>query len=123
MFIYLYGYKDRVSFNAETELVTSVIQGQADHYDGHKLKKLAEEDLNKGIKIETVAGDKGYDNGDNRYHLKEKGINSAIRLNNYRTQKKDENKEGWLKPKGSSEYQEGLKERYKVEGKFGEAKK
>ena len=123
MFIYLYSYKDRVSFNAETELVASVIQGQADHYDGHKLKKLVEEDLNKGIKIETVAGDKGYDNGDNRYHSKKKGINSAIRLNNYRTQKKDENKEGWLKPRESSEYQESLKERYKVEGKFGEAKK
>jgi hypothetical protein len=50
-------------------------------------------------------------------------INSAIRLNNYRTEKKDENKARWIKLKESKEYQEGLKERYKIEGKFGEAKK
>jgi len=55
--------------------------------------------------------------------LNQKGVNSAIRLKSYRTQKKDENKEGWVKLKESFEYQEGLKERYKVERKFGEAKK
>ena len=53
----------------------------------------------------------------------DKGINSAIRLNNYRTQKKDSNKEGWLKLTESQEYTDGLKERYKVERKFGEARK
>ena len=52
-----------------------------------------------------------------------KGINSAIKLNNYRTQKKDKNKEGWLELKQSQEYTEGLRERYKVERKFGEARK
>lgn len=62
---YFYGYKDQVSLNAETELVTSVIPGRANDYDGHKLKNLIEKDLNKGIQIETVAGDKGYDDGDN----------------------------------------------------------
>ena len=53
----------------------------------------------------------------------ERGINSAIRLNEYRTLKKDSNKQGWMKLKGSEEYQAGLKERYKVERKFGEARK
>ena len=119
---YFYGYKDQVSLNAETGLVTSVIPGRANDYDGHKLKKLVEKDLKKGIDIGTVAGDKGYEDGDNHYYLKEKDINSAIRLNNYRTQKKDRNKEGWIKLKESGEYQEGLKERYKIERKFGEAK-
>ena len=52
-----------------------------------------------------------------------KGINSAIRLNSYRTKKKDSNKEGWFKLEGSREYLDGLKERYKVERKFGEARK
>ena len=85
MFIYLYGYKDRGSFNAETELVTSVIQGQADHYDVHKLKKLVEKDLKKGRDIGTVACDKGYGDGDTHCYLKEKGVNSTVRLNNYRT--------------------------------------
>jgi len=120
---YYYGYKDQVSLNAGTGLVTSVIPGYARDYDGHKLKKLVERDLKKGIEVGTVAGDKGYDDGDNHYYLEQKGINSAIRLNNYRTEKKDGNKEGWVKLKESSEYQEGLKERYKVERKFGEAKK
>jgi IS5 family transposase len=120
---YFCGYKDQVSLNAETGIVTSVIPGRANDYDGHKLKKLVEKDLKKGIDIGTVAGDKGYDDGDNHYYLKEKDINSAIRLNNYCTQKKDENKKGWVKLKESAEYQEGLEERYKVERKFGEAKK
>lgn len=120
---YFYGYKDQVSVNADTEVVTSVIPGHANDYDGHKLKKLVEKDEGKGIKVGTVAGDKGYDDGENHHYLKERGINSAIRLNDYRTQKKDANKEGWLKLKQSQEYADGLKERYKVERKFGEARK
>ena len=120
---YFYGYKDQVSLNAESELVTSVIPGWANDYDGHKLKSLVEKDLVKGLAVGTVTGDRGYDDGDNHYYLGDKGINSAIRLNNYRTQKKDRNKEGWLELKQSQEYTEGLRERYKVERKFGEARK
>jgi len=120
---YFYGYKDQVSLNAETELVTSVIPGRANDWDGHKLRKLVEKDLDKGIKIGAVAGDKGYDDGENHYYLEQNGMNSAIRLNKCRTQKKDKNKEGWLKLEESPGYQEGLKERYKIERKFGEAKK
>ena len=120
---YFYGYKDQISLNAETELVTSVIPGHANDYDGHKLKKLVEKDVRKGIEVGTVTGDRGYDDGDNHYYLEQMGINSAIRLNDYRTEKKDKNKEGWLKLRESQEYIEGLKERYKVERKFGEARK
>ena len=119
---YYYGYKDQVSLNAETGLVTSIIPGRADDYDGHKFQKLVEKDLAKGIKIDTVAADKGYDDGDNHYYLEKKGINSAIRLNRRRTQKKDTHKEGWLKLEASQAYQEGLKQRYQVERKFGEAR-
>lgn len=120
---YYYGYKDQISLNAETELITSVIPGHADEYDGHKFKKLIDKDLGKGIELGIVAADKGYDDGENHYYLEQRGINSAIRLNTHRTEKKDKNKEGWIKLKESPEYQEGLKERYKVERKFGEAKK
>ena len=120
---YFYGYKDQVSLNADTELVTSVIPGRANDYDGHELKKLIEKDLSKGIEVGIVAGDKGYDDGDNHYYLEQKGIKSAIRLKSHRIKKKDGNKEGWLKLKESPEYQEGLKERYKIERKFGEAKR
>ncbi len=84
---------------------------------------MVEKDLRKGLEIGIVAGDKGYDDEDNHYYLLNKGINSAIRLNNYRTEKKDKNKEGWLKLSPSQEYTKGLRERYKVERKFGEARK
>jgi len=120
---YFYGYKDQVSLNAESELVTSVIPGYANDYDGHKLKELVEKDLSKGIEIETLAGDRGYDDGENHYELKQRGIKSAIRLKSNRTKKKDKNKEEWLKLEASEWYNEGLKERYKIERKFGEARK
>jgi len=120
---YFYGYKDQISLNAASELVTSVIPGYANDYDGHKLKPLVEKDLKKGIDLGTVAGDKGYDDGENHYYLQQKGICSAIRLNKRRTQKKDKNKEGWFKLEQSTEYEQGLRERYKIERKFGEARK
>ncbi len=120
---YYYGYKDQVSLNAETGLLTSIIPGRADDYDGHQFQRLVEKDLEKGIEIDTVAADKGYDDGENHYYLGKKKINSAIRLNRRRTQKKDAHKEGWLKLEASPAYQEGLKQRYQVERKFGEARK
>lgn len=120
---YYYGYKDQVSLNVETGLVTSVIPGRADDYDGHKFQRLIENDLEKGIEIGTVAADKGYDDGENHYYLEKKGINSAIRLNRRRIQKKDAHKEGWLRLVASQAYQEGLKQRYQIERKFGEARK
>lgn len=120
---YFYGYKDQVSLNAASELVTSVIPGWANDYDGHQLRELVERDLSKKIEVGTVTADKGYDDGENHYYLKEKGINSAIRLNRRRTEKKDKNKEVWLKLAESDTYRWGLEERYKVERKFGEARK
>ena len=120
---YFYGYKDQVSLNAEAEIITSVKPGYGDEYDGRWLTYLVERDLKKGIEVETVAADRGYDDGENHYFLEQKGINSAIRLKNSRTQKKDANKRGWIELKESREYQEGLRQRYKIERKFGEMKK
>jgi IS5 family transposase len=120
---YYYGYKDQVSLNAESGLVTSVIPGHAYDYDGHKLRILVGKDLEKGIEIETVAGDKGYDDGENHYYLEQEKINSAIRLNRRRIQKKDPHKEGWLALEANPAYQAGLKQRYQIERKFGEARK
>jgi len=119
---YFYGYKDQVSLNGETEMVTTVIPGRASDYDGHKLMKVVDKDLRK-VKVDTVATDKGYDDGENHYGLEQKGMHSAIRLNRRRLEKKDVNKDGWVKLAESPEYQQGIKERYKIERKFGEAKK
>jgi IS5 family transposase len=119
---YFYGYKDQVSLNSEAEMVTTVIPGQASDYDGHKLMRVVDKDLTK-VKVDIVATDKGYDDGENHYALEQKGIHSAIRLNRRRLEKKDVNKDGWMKLAESPEYQQGIKERYKIERKFGEAKK
>jgi IS5 family transposase len=121
--VYFYGYKDQVSLNAESGLVTSVIPGYADDYDGHKFQRLVEKDLEKGLEVSTVTADKGYDDGENHYYLEKKGISSAIRLKKSRIQKKDAHKAGWLKLIESQTYQEGLKQRYQIERKFGEARK
>ena len=120
---YFYGYKDQVSMNAENELITSVIPGWANDYDGHQLPRMVVKDLAKGIEIDTLAADKGYDDGDNHYYLQHKGINSAINLKKRRLSKQDPNKKQWLETVASVAYQEGLRERYKVERKFGEARK
>jgi len=120
---YFYGYKDQVSLNAENQLITSIVPGRANEYDGHRLPRLVEKDLAKGIAIGTLAADKGYDDGDNHYYLKHRGINSAINLKKQRLGKQDSHKKQWLELVESEAYREGLKERYKVERKFGEARK
>ncbi len=49
-------------------------------------------------------------------------MHSAIRLHEYRTQKKDKNKEIWLALRATPEYQQGGRERYKIERTFGEGR-
>ena len=73
-------------------------------------------------KKRTYVGDRGYDYGENHEILKQKKMLDALKLNRYRTEKKNENKEIWLKLKQTKQYNEGLKERYKVEQIFGEQK-
>ena len=127
---YLYNHKQHVSLDAQTGLITSVHHSDGSAYDGHHLMGLIEQDLEQGIGMEVVAADRGYDacpraqrmNGENHYFLELQGIGDALCLNRYRTQKKDQNKEGWLALRQSAAYQEGLRERYKVERKFGEMK-
>jgi IS5 family transposase len=118
----LYGYKAHVSLNSEAELVTSVRVTAGNRYDGHELPGLLEKDLGQGIPVEIVSADRGYDDSDNHYLLASRGIQSAIRLNRYRTQKKDASKAVWVELAESEGYRRGQKEHYKVERKFGEAK-
>jgi IS5 family transposase len=119
---YFYGYKAHVSMNAENGMITNLVSTPGNAYDGHQLPELVNRDLHLGLPFDTVAADRGYDDGSNHYFLQTKGLYSAIHLNSYRTQKKDENKEIWLQLKSTPEYQLGIKERYKVERKFGEGK-
>jgi IS5 family transposase len=79
-------------------------------------------DLEQKLPLEIYTGDKGYDDGNNHYYLEQLQLHSAIRLKKTRTGKKDRNKQVWLALEQTPQYRQGLKERYKIERKFGEAK-
>jgi IS5 family transposase len=119
---YFYGYKAHVSLNAQTGLITGLECTSGEVYDGHHFTPLVDHDLEQGLPVEIYAADKGYDDGENHYNLEVRGLHSAIRLMKSRTEKKDDNKQVWLDLRQTPQYQQGLKERYKVERKFGEAK-
>lgn len=127
---YFYGYKAHASINAQTGLITTMVYTPGNAYDGHQLPRLLEKDLAQSLPVQIVAADRGYDDSDNHWLLWDKGIHSAIHLNDYRTKKKDENKAVWLELLETAEglrhwkeeYKQGQKERYKIERKFGEAK-
>jgi len=119
---YFFGYKQHVSLNAATGLITSVTHTAGNAYDGHQLPALVENDLAQGIPVKIATADKAYDDGENHEFLRSHNMHSAIRLNDYRTTKKDDNKSIWIALQQTPEYRAGLKERYKVERKFGEAK-
>lgn len=120
---YFYGYKTHTSLNAGNHLITSLIPSTGEAWDGHYFKDLVEHDLAQEIPIETYAADRGYDDHDLHYFLQEeKELHSAISLKKTRTEKKDANKEVWLRLQQTSQYQQGKKERFKIERKFGEAK-
>ena len=119
---YFYGYKAHMSLNAESGLITAVEVTSGEAYDGHHFVGLVERDLEQGLSVDTYAADKGYDNGDNHFYLEQHGLHSAIRLKKTRTEKKDANKQVWVELSQTPHYQQGLKQRYKIERKFGEAK-
>ncbi|MFZ3150272.1 MAG: transposase [Anaerolineaceae bacterium] len=119
---YFYGYKAHVSLNAEAGMITSLEVTSGEAYDGHHFCSLVDHDLKQQLPLDTYAGDKGYDDGENHYYLGLRGLHSAIHLKDSRIKKKDDNKEVWLELIKTPHYKQGLKERYKIERKFGEAK-
>ncbi len=119
---YFHGYKEHVSMNAESNLITSLEVTSGEAYDGHHFCSLVDQDLAQNIPVDTYTADRGYDDGHNHYYLEHLNLQSAICLKDKRTKKKDANKEVWLELIQSPAYQEGRKERYKIERKFGEAK-
>ena len=72
--------------------------------------------------METFAGDKDYEVGNAHFNLELWGLHPAIRLKRTCNENKDNNKQVWLELVKISQYKDGLKERYKIERKFGEAK-
>lgn len=119
---YFYGYKVHTSMNAETDLITSLVVTAGNAPDGKQFAALVDKDAEQNLPVRIYGADRGYDDGENHYLLHERGLHSAIRLNTYRTAKKDGNKQVWVALKKSAEYEAGQKERYKIERKYGEAK-
>lgn len=119
---YFYGYKAHMSLNAEAEMITSVVVTGGNANDGKQLAKLVRRDMAQALPVDTYAGDRGYDDTENHYCLESAGLHSAIKLNTYRTAKKDSHKEVWQALKATSQYQAGQAVRYKIERKYAEAK-
>ena len=118
-----YGYKSHISLNAQSEIITTVLPTTGKLTDGQQFPELVTKDEQLGVEASVYAGDKGYDDGDNHELLRDKGKKSALILNRYRTEKKDGNKELWIKLKADQDYQAGKRVRYKVEQKFREGKR
>jgi IS5 family transposase len=119
---YFYGYKMHTSLNAEAEMITSIVVTGGNAHDGKQFPDLVRRDREQQLPVEIYSADRGYDDSANHYLLATLGLQSAIHLNRYRTEKKDGNREVWIAMKDSPAYQAGRKERYKVERKYGEAK-
>src|SRR3972149_5747503 len=73
-----YGYKTHMSLNAESRIVTSVLVTPGNKTDGGQFPELVEKDEQLRVDAKIYAGDKGYDDGENHYLLKEKGKSSAL---------------------------------------------
>jgi len=116
------GYKSHVSLNAATGLITTILPTLGRAADNEQFPHLLAHDEQLGVGASIYAGDRGYDDTDQHERLRAAGKFSALRLNEYRTQKKDENRQVWDQLLASPQYQQGLAERYKIERKFGEAK-
>ena len=115
---HFFGYKQHASMNAASGMVTSLEHTAGNAYDGHQLPGLIAHDLKLGLPISIVTADKGYDDGENRHFLQNKKIHSAICLDDYRTEKKDGNKQPWIELKRTPEYRLGLKARGRIEAKY-----
>ena len=116
------GYKTHVSMDAETLMVTSIKPTLGNVADNTQLPGLVRHDAEMGIPGETYAADRAYDDGDLHAMLDSLGKHSALKLNKYRTQKKDQNKQRWIDQLADPCYQAGQRVRGRIEAKFGEAK-
>jgi IS5 family transposase len=91
------GYKTHVSMDAESGLVTSIKPTMGNVDDKSQMPDLVKHDAKRGIPAETYAADRGYDDGDLHGMLWGLKKHSALKLRDFRTQKKDPNKAPWIK--------------------------
>jgi len=113
-----HGFKSHTSMNAASDLITSIVTTPGNETDGKQFIKVANKDNRvKGLdRHRTYASDKASDDGDIHEYLKEKKYGNAVKLKKTRTA------QIWQELKDDPKHRDGVKERYKVERKFGEEK-
>ncbi len=117
------GYKSHVSVNAKTGLITSLAPTPGSAADNKQVPQLLAHDAEVGVPAKIYAGDKAYDYTELDYQVAAQGKHSALTLNDYRTATRNEHRDAWQQLKDSPEYHAGHAKRYKIERKFGEAKR
>jgi transposase len=83
-----FGSKMHTSMNAEAQMITSLVVSRGNRYDGDFLQDLVEADLKQAIPIRVYAADRGYDDTENHFYLRQRGLGNAIHLNRSRTHKR-----------------------------------
>jgi IS5 family transposase len=121
---WIYGYKNHISVNAETNLITALTVTDASKYDGHVFKPLLDEDLELGIAKAgktTYTADKGYEDGENNAWLNQHQLKDAIFFKGMGKLKEAKVKFGLFT--SQKEFSAGIKQRYAVERVNGSLKK
>ena len=90
---YFYGYKAHTAMNVESQMITCVSVAGGNAPDGKQFPGRLEKGREHGLQIEIYTADRGCDDTKNHCLLETLGMYSAIVLKDYRTQKKEKNKE------------------------------
>lgn len=121
---WFFGYKSHVSLNQKTGLVTGVTVSTGKEPDCTAAPFLLKEDLKKGVPMTVVTADKAYDDIELHVLCGKHEIFNAVALKNTRlTQKSAVNRKKWEDHTRQPFYKKALGFRYKIEQKFGEAKR
>ncbi len=116
------GYKTHVSVNAQTGVITSFTCTRGNRADNKEFPHLLTQDQALHLPTQAYGGDAAYDDTDIYVRLVDRQLRIAICLRDFRTHKKDANKEPWIQLVASAQYQAERGQRYRVEQPFGPAK-
>jgi len=116
------GYKTHVSVNASTGIVTTVLPALGNSADNEAFSELRAHDRSLDLPTRAYGGDKAYDDTDIHERLVQEQLNTAITLKRQRITKKDAHKDRWLQLLADPLYQQRVKQRFRVEQPFGNAK-
>lgn len=126
-----FGYKHHTAVENKHNIIITIQTTPGDIYDGHKMQEVIDESLEKIPTPQTIAADKGYDDIENHEYIESLDIFSAIALKETRLQTK--NKEfkyydtsgrdnRFFQQYFDPRYEQGQKQRYKVEQPYAEMK-